>query len=81
MVLVIGKPGSGCTTFLKMLAGMHDEYKSVQGELTLGGRTMAEIIAQNPQDVAFCGMYCTQSSVAHDLTDGMQANRTTISPH
>lgn len=38
MLLVIGKPGSGCTTFLKALAGMGDEYKSVTGGLTYSGR-------------------------------------------
>ncbi|PLB53350.1 ABC transporter [Aspergillus steynii IBT 23096] len=55
MVLVIGKPGSGCTTFLKTLAGMWDEYKGVQGELTLGGHPMTETISDRPQDVVFCG--------------------------
>ncbi|KAI0437784.1 ABC transporter PeaB1 [Xylaria telfairii] len=38
MLLVIGKPGSGCTTFLKALANMHDEYKGVSGNITYGGR-------------------------------------------
>ncbi|KAJ5104977.1 hypothetical protein NUU61_002324 [Penicillium alfredii] len=55
MVLVIGKPGSGCTTFLKTLAGMWEEYKDVQGELTLGGQPMTNVISQNPQDIVFCG--------------------------
>lgn len=55
MLLVIGKPGSGCTTFLKTLAGMWDEYKDVQGEQTLGGRPMMDIVSKRPQDVVFCG--------------------------
>lgn len=55
MVLVIGKPGSGCTTFLKTLAGMWSEYKGVKGDLTLGGQSMQSIIDKNPQDVVFCG--------------------------
>ncbi|KAI1128101.1 ABC transporter PeaB1 [Nemania abortiva] len=38
MLLVIGRPGSGCTTFLKALANMHDEYKGVSGNITYGGR-------------------------------------------
>ena len=55
MVLVIGKPGSGCTTFLKTLAGMWSEYKSVQGHLTFGGESMKSVIDNHPQDVVFCG--------------------------
>ncbi|OJJ38758.1 hypothetical protein ASPWEDRAFT_48910 [Aspergillus wentii DTO 134E9] len=54
MVLVIGKPGSGCTTFLKTLAGMWEEYKDVQGDLTLGGVSMKDVIDKDPQDVVFC---------------------------
>ncbi|KAI0023474.1 ABC transporter PeaB1 [Xylariomycetidae sp. FL0641] len=38
MLLVIGKPGSGCTTFLKALADMGDEYQHVAGKVTYGGR-------------------------------------------
>ncbi|KAI8631803.1 ABC transporter [Xylariaceae sp. FL1651] len=38
MLLVIGKPGSGCTTFLKALANMREEYKSVTGWVTYAGR-------------------------------------------
>ncbi|KAI0911770.1 ABC transporter PeaB1 [Ustulina deusta] len=38
MLLVIGSPGSGCTTFLKALANMRDEYKGMSGKVTYGGR-------------------------------------------
>ncbi|KAH7054333.1 ABC transporter PeaB1 [Macrophomina phaseolina] len=38
MLLVIGKPGSGCTTFLKALANMREEYKDITGHMTYGGR-------------------------------------------
>ncbi|KAJ5215363.1 ABC transporter [Penicillium cinerascens] len=55
MVLVIGKPGSGCTTFLKTLAGMWDEYKGVQGELSFGGQSVKSVIDNHPQDIVFCG--------------------------
>ncbi|KAL2817468.1 ABC transporter PeaB1 [Aspergillus cavernicola] len=55
MVLVIGKPGSGCTTFLKTLAGMWNEYKGVQGTLTVGGHSIEDVIDKDPQDVVFCG--------------------------
>ncbi|KAI1385489.1 ABC transporter [Hypoxylon trugodes] len=38
MLLVIGKPGSGCTTFLKAISNMREEYKRVDGYITYGGR-------------------------------------------
>lgn len=57
MILVIGKPGSGCTTFLKTLAGMWDEYKDVQGGLTLGGQPMKSVVENSPQDIVFCGKW------------------------
>nr|ABD66573.1 ABC transporter [Penicillium griseofulvum] len=54
MLLVLGKPGSGCTTFLKTLSGLWDEYKEIQGELTLGGHLLQDVMAQRPQDILFC---------------------------
>lgn len=57
MLLVIGKPGSGCTTLLKTLAGMWSEYKGVSGDLTFGGEPMKSVIDNHPQDVVFCGKH------------------------
>ncbi|KAJ6149667.1 CDR ABC transporter [Penicillium samsonianum] len=54
MLLVLGKPGSGCTTFLKTLSGLWDEYKEIQGELTLGGHPLLDVMQQRPQDILFC---------------------------
>ena len=36
MMLVVGRPGSGCTTFLKSLAGLHDGYAGVDGQIKYG---------------------------------------------
>lgn len=55
MLLVLGKPGSGCTTFLKTLSGLWDEYKEIQGELTVDGHPLLDVMAQRPQDILFCG--------------------------
>ena len=37
MMLVLGRPGSGCTTFLKAMANKRSEYAGVRGEVTYGG--------------------------------------------
>lgn len=46
MLLVLGKPGSGCSTFLKALANQRFGYESVEGEVTYGG-TDAKIMAKD----------------------------------
>ncbi|QUC23777.1 uncharacterized protein UV8b_08018 [Ustilaginoidea virens] len=42
MVLVLGKPGSGCTTFLKVIANQRYGYSSVEGEVFYGPWTAKE---------------------------------------
>ncbi|KAI9889804.1 MAG: hypothetical protein M1814_004906 [Vezdaea aestivalis] len=45
MLLVLGKPGSGCSTFLKVLGNQRFGYTAVDGDVTYGGtdaQTMAK---------------------------------------
>lgn len=45
MLLVLGRPGSGCTTFLKAIGNQRSGYESVDGEVLYDGtdaKTMAE---------------------------------------
>jgi ABC-type lipoprotein export system ATPase subunit len=44
MVLVLGKPGSGCTTFLKTIANQRYGYTGVTGEVLYGPFTDKEFI-------------------------------------
>ncbi|KAK9478905.1 ABC-2 type transporter-domain-containing protein [Lipomyces japonicus] len=37
MLLVLGRPGAGCSTFLKTIAGETDAYKGVEGTLSYDG--------------------------------------------
>jgi ABC-type multidrug transport system ATPase subunit len=37
MMLVLGKPGSGCSTFLKNIANQREGYAEVTGEVSYGG--------------------------------------------
>ncbi|KAF3925429.1 hypothetical protein ABW21_db0200403 [Orbilia brochopaga] len=46
MLLVLGRPGSGCSTFLKVLANQRKGFVAVNGEVTYGG-TSAKNIAKN----------------------------------
>lgn len=57
MLLVLGRPGSGCSTFLKALANQRFGYESIDGEVTYGGtdaKTMGKHfrgeILYNPED-------------------------------
>ncbi|WFD22771.1 hypothetical protein MEQU1_001448 [Malassezia equina] len=37
MLLVLGRPGSGCTTFLKSLSSYREGYRSIEGKILYGG--------------------------------------------
>jgi ATP-binding cassette subfamily G (WHITE) protein 2 (SNQ2) len=37
MCLVLGRPGSGCSTFLKAIANNRESYAAVEGEVSYGG--------------------------------------------
>ena len=57
MLLVLGKPGSGCSTFLKVLGNQRFGYEDVQGDVTYGGtgaKKMAKDfrgeVLYNPED-------------------------------
>lgn len=42
MLLVLGRPGSGCTTLLKMLANRRGGFKSVDGDVRFGSLSASE---------------------------------------
>lgn len=57
MVLVLGRPGSGCTTFLKTISGKRGEYLSVEGDVEYSGMEAMEFlktykgeVVYNPED-------------------------------
>ncbi len=57
MLLVLGRPGSGCSTFLKVLANQRFGFESVEGDVTYGGtdaKTMGKHyrgeVVYNPED-------------------------------
>ena len=57
MMLVLGRPGAGCTSFLKAIANKRGEYASVTGDVSYGGISAKEQAAHyrgevnyNPED-------------------------------
>ena len=57
MLLVLGAPGAGCSTFLKVLANQRFGYESIEGDVTYGGtdaKTMGKHyrgeVVYNPED-------------------------------
>ncbi|PLB36892.1 putative ABC multidrug transporter [Aspergillus candidus] len=43
MLLVLGRPGSGCTTLLKMLSNRRGGYRSVEGDVRYGSLSAKEV--------------------------------------
>ncbi|OJA08202.1 hypothetical protein AZE42_13380, partial [Rhizopogon vesiculosus] len=54
MLLVLGKPGSGCSTFLKTLANQREEYHAVEGQVSYDSFTPEDIRKHFRGDVIYC---------------------------
>lgn len=57
MMLVLGRPGSGCSTFLKAIANKRDAFAAVEGDVSYGGIPAEEQLKRyrgevnyNPED-------------------------------
>jgi len=57
MLLVLGRPGSGCSTFLKAFCNQREGYNAVEGEVTYGGTDAKRMqkdfrgeVIYNPED-------------------------------
>ncbi|KAJ0165507.1 Brefeldin A resistance protein [Colletotrichum tanaceti] len=57
LLLVLGRPGSGCSTFLKAFCNQRAGFEAVEGEVTYGGASSEEMskkfrgeIIYNPED-------------------------------
>ncbi|KDQ56528.1 hypothetical protein JAAARDRAFT_47935 [Jaapia argillacea MUCL 33604] len=54
MLAVLGRPGAGCSTFLKVLANHRKEYRSVEGEVHYDAFSPADIHNHYRGDVQYC---------------------------
>lgn len=52
--MVLGRPGSGCSTLLKILANQRDEYYAVKGTVNYDTLTPEDIEKHYRGDVQYC---------------------------
>lgn len=53
MLLVLGRPGAGCTSLLKTLSGETDQFKGVEGDVFYDGATQEEMMQNFKQDIIY----------------------------
>lgn len=53
MMLVLGRPGAGCTSFLKAVANKRGEYASVTGDVSYGGIPAKEQVKNYRGEVSY----------------------------
>ena len=53
MVLVLGAPGSGCTTFLKVVANERDAYANATGDVRYAGISHSEMLKYYNGEVVY----------------------------
>jgi ABC-type multidrug transport system ATPase subunit/ABC-type multidrug transport system permease subunit len=75
LLLVLGRPGAGCSTFLKTFCNQRAGFESVEGEVTYGGTDAATMakdfrgeIIYNPED----DLHYATLSVKRTLTFALQ---------
>ncbi|KAH7106585.1 pleiotropic drug resistance ABC transporter [Auriculariales sp. MPI-PUGE-AT-0066] len=54
MLLVLGRPGSGCSTILKTLANQRSEYRSVLGDVHYDSLSPEQVEKKYRGDVVYC---------------------------
>ncbi|KIJ14869.1 hypothetical protein PAXINDRAFT_169539 [Paxillus involutus ATCC 200175] len=54
MLLVLGRPGSGCTTFLKTIANQRGDYHAIHGDVHYDSFTPEDIAQRYRGDVVYC---------------------------
>ncbi|KAH8168298.1 ABC-2 type transporter domain-containing protein [Sarocladium implicatum] len=88
MLLVLGRPGSGCTTLLSMLANKRRGYKSVSGEVHYGSMTADEaktfrgqIVMNTEEELFFPSLtvgqtidFATRLKIPFTLPEGVTSN-------
>ena len=63
MLMIVGRPGSGCTTVLKALSNMRDEYLRMEGDVWYGSMDASTARRNRPNQVAFVGMRVSHTPI------------------
>lgn len=53
LLLVLGRPGSGCTSFLKTIAGEVDQFTKIEGDISYSGATQQDMLRKFKADVIY----------------------------
>jgi ABC-type multidrug transport system ATPase subunit len=53
MLLVLGRPGSGCSTMLKTLAAYTESYRAVEGTISYDGMSPEELRKHHKAEAAY----------------------------
>ncbi|KAI1938355.1 ATP-binding cassette transporter snq2 [Ophidiomyces ophidiicola] len=85
MLLVLGQPGSGCSTFLKVVGNQRAGYESIDGEVSYGGtdaETMSKYyrseVLYNPEDDLHYGTLSVRQTLKFAIrtrTPGKQSRK------
>lgn len=54
MMLVLGRPGAGCSTVLRLLANQHQTFKSVEGSIQYAGLSSEEVNQHYRSEIVYC---------------------------
>ncbi|KAL2203403.1 hypothetical protein CC79DRAFT_1279575 [Sarocladium strictum] len=81
MMLVLGRPGSGCSTFLKAVSNYRDSFAAVEGEVAYGGISAKDQkkhyrgeVTYNPEDDAHFAMLSVWRTLTFALMNKTKKN-------
>ncbi|RDH19485.1 ATP-binding cassette transporter [Aspergillus niger ATCC 13496] len=84
MLMIVGRPGSGCTTVLKALSNMRDEYLGLEGDVWYGSMDAPTARRLRPNQVAFLGeddIHFPTLSVSNTLRFALNARHPNSDPN
>lgn len=77
-LLVLGRPGAGCSTLLKVLANQRGSFKGVDGAIQYGGMSAAEMARHHGSEVVYNAeddVHFPTLSVAHTMAFALKLRK------